>query len=141
MSYRYIGNKTRLLPVLMDSFREAVNDGAYATVARWDGDKERDREFHRYVDADIYESLKRYFRHQLEQARAKALDEAAARNLMSSDDARNKAFDAMWYVATEKLSLEATNDGGARYSITGGEINELWYAAIRAIADQEQDDC
>ncbi len=28
MSYRYIGNKTRLLPVLMDSFKEAVNDGA-----------------------------------------------------------------------------------------------------------------
>jgi len=31
MSYRYIGNKTRLLPMLMDSFGEAVNDGA--TVA------------------------------------------------------------------------------------------------------------
>lgn len=31
MSYRYIGNKTRLLPVLMDSFREVVRDGS--TVA------------------------------------------------------------------------------------------------------------
>ena len=32
----------------------------HATVARWDGDKERDREFHRYIDADTYESAERY---------------------------------------------------------------------------------
>ena len=31
MSYRYIGNKTRLLPVLLESFQEVVQDGA--TVA------------------------------------------------------------------------------------------------------------
>ena len=31
----------------------------HATVARWEGDKERDREFHRYVDADIHESAER----------------------------------------------------------------------------------
>ena len=33
---------------------------------------------HRYVDADILESQERYYRHQIEHARAKALDEAAA---------------------------------------------------------------
>jgi len=32
----------------------------HATVSRWEGDKERDREFHRYVDADIHESAERY---------------------------------------------------------------------------------
>ncbi|UWR01231.1 DNA adenine methylase (plasmid) [Rhodobacteraceae bacterium S2214] len=31
MSYRYIGNKTRLLPILLDSFSKVVKDGA--TVA------------------------------------------------------------------------------------------------------------
>lgn len=32
----------------------------HATVARWEGDEERDCAFHRYVDADIYESAERY---------------------------------------------------------------------------------
>lgn len=32
----------------------------HATVARWEGDTERDREFHHYIDADIHESAERY---------------------------------------------------------------------------------
>lgn len=32
----------------------------HATVARWEGDSERDREFHHYIDADIYDSAQRY---------------------------------------------------------------------------------
>lgn len=32
----------------------------HATVARWAGDPDRDNEFHRYIDADIHESLERY---------------------------------------------------------------------------------
>ncbi|MBU3262103.1 hypothetical protein KPG71_18940 [Roseovarius sp. PS-C2] len=32
----------------------------HATVPRWEGDKERDREFHKYVDADIYDSAEKY---------------------------------------------------------------------------------
>lgn len=32
----------------------------HATVARWEGDSERDREFHHYIDADIYVSAQRY---------------------------------------------------------------------------------
>lgn len=32
----------------------------HATVARWEGDEERDRDFHRYVDADIHDSAERY---------------------------------------------------------------------------------
>ena len=42
----------------------------HATVARWEGDKERDREFHRYVDADIHESAVRYYRVRLATAEA-----------------------------------------------------------------------
>ena len=41
----------------------------HATVARFPGDIERDREFHRYVDGDIHESLERYYKNQLEAAR------------------------------------------------------------------------
>ncbi|MBU0643673.1 MAG: hypothetical protein KJ731_21165 [Alphaproteobacteria bacterium] len=33
----------------------------HATIPRWEGDKERDREFHRYVDADILDSAEKYF--------------------------------------------------------------------------------
>lgn len=32
----------------------------WATVPRWNGDTERDREFHRYIDADIYDSAELY---------------------------------------------------------------------------------
>ncbi len=50
----------------------------HATVARWEGDKERDREFHCYIDADIFESAERYFKVQIEalQARVTELEEA-----------------------------------------------------------------
>lgn len=34
-----------------------------ATISRWAGDQERDCEFHKYVDADIYESAERYWKH------------------------------------------------------------------------------
>lgn len=37
----------------------------HATVARYEGDKEFEREFHRYVDGDIFDSQTRYFQHQL----------------------------------------------------------------------------
>lgn len=33
----------------------------HATVARFEGDKERDREFHRYVDGDIFDSQAKYY--------------------------------------------------------------------------------
>ena len=50
----------------------------HATIARFAGDHERDREFHRYVDADILESTERYYKAQLESERDRAarLDEA-----------------------------------------------------------------
>lgn len=57
----------------------------------------------------------------------------AAKVLEQSRTARKAAFDEMWKVATEEFSLEATNSGGARYSITGDVINALWYAGLRAL--------
>ena len=50
----------------------------HATVARWEGDKERDREFHRYVDADIHESAERYYKARIAAAEAER-DEADRR--------------------------------------------------------------
>jgi hypothetical protein len=63
----------------------------------------------------------------------------AAKVLEKSRTARKAAFDEMWKVATEEFSLEATNNGGARYSITGDVINALWYAAIRALTKDGED--
>ena len=57
----------------------------------------------------------------------------AASVLIGSREARKTAFEAMWKVA-ERHSLEATNENGARYSITGDVINELWYFALIALA-------
>lgn len=42
----------------------------HATIARWAGYEERDRDFHRYVDADIYDSAERYYEHRIEQLEA-----------------------------------------------------------------------
>lgn len=42
----------------------------FATVSRWEGDQERDREFQRYVDADVYESAERYYKDQIAKMRA-----------------------------------------------------------------------
>lgn len=39
----------------------------FATAPRWDGDKERDRDWQRYIDADVYDSLKRYTDHMIGQ--------------------------------------------------------------------------
>ena len=56
----------------------------HATAARFEADTERDREFHRYVDSDIFDSQEKYFQHQittlrtqLAEAREAALREAA----------------------------------------------------------------
>lgn len=38
----------------------------HATIPRYEGDTERDREFHRYVDGDIFESAERYHKARLE---------------------------------------------------------------------------
>ena len=56
----------------------------HATVARWEGDKERDREFHHYIDADIFESAERYFKVQIEalQARVAELEDKAKSDAM-----------------------------------------------------------
>ena len=52
----------------------------HATVARWEGDKERDRDFHHYIDADIHESAERYWKGQIESERdARQKAEAALR--------------------------------------------------------------
>lgn len=51
----------------------------HATVARFDGDKERDREFHRYVDGDIFDSQAKYYAAERDRLRAEVgrLREAA----------------------------------------------------------------
>lgn len=57
---------------------------AHATVARWSGDKERDADFHRYVDSDWVASLEKYHTHQNE-ALKKLSDEAMQRRIAAED--------------------------------------------------------
>lgn len=49
----------------------------WATVPRWEGDTERDRDWHRFIDADIYASADKYWRARLE-AQEALLREAMA---------------------------------------------------------------
>ena len=97
----------------------------HATVARWEGDKEREREFHRYVDADIHESAEQYYKARIDAAEAER-DEAdrragaAERKMESLKDAairrnhwlqqakqdrgydNNVSFDVVWKETCEK---------------------------------------
>jgi len=41
-----------------------------ATVPRWEGDEERDREWQKYVDADVFESAERYYKGEISKLRA-----------------------------------------------------------------------
>ncbi len=44
----------------------------FATVPRWEGD--RDREFHRYIDADIFDSADKYWKERHATAEANLAD-------------------------------------------------------------------
>lgn len=45
----------------------------HATLTRFEGDTERDREFHRYVDGDIHDSAEKYWRARLETQRERLI--------------------------------------------------------------------
>lgn len=65
----------------------------HATIARFDGDIERAREFHCYVDTDIFDSEQRYHEHQraaLAAERDDAIAQADARVAAAYEDAANE---------------------------------------------------
>lgn len=49
----------------------------HATLPRWDGDDERDRQWQCYVDKDIYDSAEKYWRQRVDAEREAALTKAA----------------------------------------------------------------
>jgi hypothetical protein len=54
----------------------------FATVARYEGDAEREREFQRYVDGDIYDSAEKYWKNRADIAEARIAElESALRNI------------------------------------------------------------
>ena len=63
----------------------------------------------------------------------------AAQRIMRDKTARDDAFNAMWLVA-EKHRLEVTTAAGSRYFITGDVVNELYYAALCALAQEDKTD-
>lgn len=91
----------------------------HATVARFEGDKERDREFHRYVDGDIYDSAEKYHRARLE-AVEKERDLGVAQNdrlwaanhrLVSTADAETERADAAMARAERAEAALALRNG------------------------------
>ena len=86
----------------------------HATIPRWAGDKEREREFHRYIDADIYETADRYLRGRIAQARAEALREAA-----------------------DRLNLAAEQWGAQGNEPTAAAVLRVEAKAIRALIEKE----
>ena len=62
----------------------------HATVARFEGDTERDRDFHRYVDGDIHDSAERYYNRQI--ASEREAREKCVRALREKDAAMSELF-------------------------------------------------
>lgn len=75
----------------------------HATIARWEGDKEGDRDFHKYVDADIFESSERYWKERAEKAEA-ALASQATKDVLTERE-RQKSVEG-W---TEEHDDEHSN--------------------------------
>ena len=89
----------------------------HATVARFEGDTERAREFHRYVDADIYETAERYWH-----ARVTAAYEAAAQEVdcgcKCRDDATDENARLQAQIETAKDALQRIDDASNHYAMT-----------------------
>lgn len=128
----------------------------HATIARFDGDIDREREFHCYIDADIFDSEQRYHEHQrtalaaerdaavlrAEQAEARerallSTSEEARQFLRQRDalkaDARDLAaalrtlVDRDWHYDANSASFMAGSHGDAiRMVATGRDILAKW---------------
>jgi hypothetical protein len=57
----------------------------HATVARWAGDSERDKEYHHYIDMDVYDSAEKYHAARYD---ALAADNAALRAQLAEAQAQ-----------------------------------------------------
>lgn len=101
----------------------------HATIARWEGDKERDTEFHRYVDGDIYDSAERYHKHRIE---AFSYENERLREAL-----RNSNFVETMRVAAylRKKAEEAANigDGFSVEAVETGDVARILQCAAEAI--------
>tara|TARA_Y100000310_G_scaffold324866_1_gene387308 strand:+ start:3904 stop:4269 length:366 start_codon:yes stop_codon:yes gene_type:complete len=86
----------------------------WATVARFEGDMERDREFHRYVDGDIFDSQAKYYaaergRLRAENERLRALVRRAFNEGFGAgmDDFRLSRGGVTWEDSRSRKALEA----------------------------------
>lgn len=95
----------------------------WATVPRWNGDTERDREFHRYIDADIYDSAELYHNQRRE-------------NLLTKHNAATKLMQQAHAVMRQcgwQLAPAAETDGDGVLELAAAEIE----AAFGAFLDGE----
>lgn len=96
-----------------------------ATVARFAGDVERDRDFHRYVDGDIYDSADRY--HETMTANLRAANMSLTATVARLSDERAEL--ALRLLAQEGQAAEredAAFDAG----------NAAWLGAIGIVAER-----
>lgn len=66
----------------------------HATIARFEGDTERDLVFHRYVDGDIYDSSEKYWRSRIQTEQARLVAAIAIERERCARIAETYALDA-----------------------------------------------
>jgi len=101
----------------------------HATIARFDGDIECEREFHCYVDADIFDSEQRYHEHQ---RAAIATERDALRTEVERLENSLALADHLWTAKQARLTRMDLRLEAARAALT--EIAAISGGPIRRIA-------
>lgn len=114
----------------------------HATIARFEGDTEHDREFHRYVDGDIFDSSERYWRARLDQK----IDSLTVKPLVWKDfedrGARAQAFGLTNYLITRwstgTYEVRESAPGYSGPTVGEGHYQTIEDAKAAAQADYER---
>lgn len=106
----------------------------HATVSRFCGDAEREREFHRYVDADIFDSQVRYHQAVLANMRAEI---AAQADALTAAQERIEALEAVLHFYANETAWDTppptrTREGHDALTFQG--CPAVWDAGERARA-------
>ena len=99
----------------------------HATIARFEGDKERDREFHRYVDGDICDSSDKYWKARLAQIEAER--DSIMETLVAARVERIKA------ITLVERAEKCLSNLCAAYAACNGEDHPAYNAARAVLVD------
>ncbi|MGQ3486078.1 hypothetical protein [Roseovarius pacificus] len=106
----------------------------HATVPRWEGDEERDREFHMYVDADIHDSAERYQTERLRIALERAEKAENELALVTAQlEAAQEAFPAQPGLMRQRMAERKAELSGLGRDEANRKLAIMWLETSREL--------